>query len=69
MKGFVPPPRLSLSTEPVEITRTIDINYLGPVKLLLGTSRKRIQWVTAFTVDPRRYAPRVSRLRHSCCST
>ena len=28
----------------------------APVKLLLRTSRARIQWVTAFTVDPRRYA-------------
>ena len=30
----------------------------APVKLLLGTSRERIQWVSAFTVDPRRYAER-----------
>ena len=28
----------------------------APVKLLLRTSRARIQWVTAFTVDPRQYA-------------
>ncbi len=28
----------------------------APVKLLLRTSRERIQWVSAFTVDPRRYA-------------
>ncbi len=27
----------------------------APVKLLLRTSRARIQWVTAFTVDPRQY--------------
>ena len=28
----------------------------APVKLLLRTSRERIQWVSAFTVDPGRYA-------------
>ena len=28
----------------------------APIKLLLRTSRERIQWVSAFTVDPRRYA-------------
>jgi len=28
----------------------------APVKLLLRTSRERIQWVSSFTVDPRRYA-------------
>jgi len=28
----------------------------APVKLLLQTSRERIQWVSAFTVDPSRYA-------------
>ena len=28
----------------------------APVKLLLRTSRERIQWVSSFTVDPRRYS-------------